>query len=103
MQTSAFGIGQIVHHRLFGYRGVIFDVDPAYAGSEQEYERMRQSRPPKDRPWYHLLVDGRPVTAYVAESNLAPERDLRPVEHPYLERLFRGFENGAYRPRLEAN
>lgn len=103
MQTSAFGIGQIVHHRLYGYRGVIFDVDPVYTGSEAWYEEMAPGRPPKDIPWYHLLVDGQPVTAYAPESNLAPEHDLRPVDHPYVEQFFRGFDNGVYRPRMEAN
>jgi heat shock protein HspQ len=50
-------VGQVVRHRLFDYRGVIYDVDPVFSLSEEWYEQMARSRPPKDQPWYHVLVD----------------------------------------------
>ena len=59
MQAKAkFAIGELIHHRLFDYRGVVFDVDPDFQGTEEWYTRVARSRPPKDQPWYHVLVDG---------------------------------------------
>lgn len=103
MYEAQFTIGQIVHHKLFGYRGVIFDVDPVFQGEEEWYERVAKSRPPKDLPWYHVLVDGQPATTYVAERNLAPELDLSPIRHPYVERFFSGQDDGVYRLRMGDN
>lgn len=103
MYESQFAIGQIVHHKLFGYRGVIFDVDPVFQGDETWYERVAKTRPPKDRPWYHVLVDGQPGTTYVAERNLAPEFDLSPIRHPFVERFFRGQNGGVYQLRMGGN
>jgi heat shock protein HspQ len=103
MLESAFSIGQIVHHRLFGYRGVIFDVDPDFQGTEEWYQEVARSRPPKDRPWYHVLVDGQPVTTYVAERNLEPGDNSAPIEHPLIEHFFRAFDNGSYALREPGN
>ena len=93
---SLFTIGQIMHHRLFGYRGVIYDVDPEFSGTQQWYEEMARSRPPRDRPWYHVLVDGAEHTTYVAERNLEPDAVQEPVRHPLLEHFFVRLEDGVY-------
>lgn len=93
---SVFAVGELVHHRLFDYRGVVIDVDPVFQLSEEWYDTVARSRPPKDRPWYHVLVDGATHTTYVAERNLEPDASRRPVEHPLLERYFTGFFNGRY-------
>lgn len=102
-RVAHFSIGRLVSHRLFGYRGVVFDVDPEFRLSEEWYEQMARSRPPKDRPWYHVLVDGSDRVTYVAERNLAPDTVGDPVRHPLLSELFEAFEDGVYRPRRRAN
>ena len=94
-----FSVGQLVHHRLFDYRGVVYDVDPTYQGTEEWYEQMARSRPPKDRPWYHVLVHDAPHATYVAERNLAPDEDGESVRHPDIEIWFEGFRDGAHVPR----
>jgi heat shock protein HspQ len=100
---ARFGIGERVHHRLFGYRGVVFDVDSEFAGSEEWYETVARTRPPKDRPWYHVLVHDALHTTYVAERNLEPDASEEPIRHPMVELLFDGFEDGCYRPRRSTN
>lgn len=96
MATPKFGIGQVVHHRKFDYRGVIVDVDAEYSGSEEWYELMARSRPPKDAPWYHVLVDGGMHSTYVAERHLEPDPSGQQVEHPALGEFFDRFEGGRY-------
>lgn len=96
-QTAAkFNVGQIIIHLKFGYRGVVFDVDPIFAESDEWYATMAKSRPPKDQPWYHVLVDGADYTTYVAERHLAPDQNEQPVAHPLIDDLFAGFANGRY-------
>ena len=65
-----YSVGQLIHHLLFDYRGVIVDVDPEFEGSEEWYQQMARSRPPKDKPWYHVLVSNAEHMTYVAERNL---------------------------------
>jgi heat shock protein HspQ len=103
MGKARFGIGQVVQHRLFDYRGVVVDVDPQFSGGDDWYERVARSRPPKDRPWYHVLVDGRPLQTYVAERNLERDTAGRPIQHPLLERYFAGFAAGRYQSRRSVN
>ena len=98
MSTALFEIGQIVHHRLFGYRGVVLDVDADFQGGDEWYEHMARSRPPKDQPWYHVLVDDSENNTYVAERNLEPATDLGPVRHHLLEEGLMRYENGRYLP-----
>ncbi len=100
---ARFSIGQLVHHSLFDYRGVIFDVDPVFLGTEEWYEKVAKSRPPKDRPWYHLLVDGADHTTYVAERHLAPDSSAEAVEHPLVQQLFAGLEDGVYLTNQHVN
>lgn len=95
--TTRFSIGQLIHHRLFDYRGVIVDVDRTFQGSEQWYQTVARSKPPKDKPWYHVLVDGSDHSTYVAERNLAADSLLQPIRHPSLDQFFSGFDQGRYR------
>ncbi len=94
---ARFALGHLVHHRRFDYRGVIFDVDATFQGTEEWYEEMARSRPPKDRPWYHVLVHDAQHTTYVAERNLEPDASQEPIRHPPLEHLLDEFSEGHYR------
>jgi len=100
---ARFAPGQLIHHRLFDYRGVVIDVDPVYQGSDQWYEQVARSRPPKDRPWYHVLVDGAEHTTYVAERNLEPDTSDRPIEHPLIGDYFSEFKGDGYITRQRWN
>lgn len=91
-----FSVGELVHHRLFDYRGVIVDVDPNFQGTEEWYEAVARSRPPKNKPWYHVLVHGAAHSTYVAERNLESDDSVEPINHPMLEKFFSKFENGTY-------
>ena len=91
-----YDIGHIVHHKLFDYRGVVVDVDPVFSLSEQWYEQVAKSRPPKDAPWYRVLVGGALHATYVAERNLEEDALGSPIEHPLLGDFFDAFENGHY-------
>ena len=103
-ETSAkFAVGQLVHHRLFDYRGAVVDVDPRFQGSEEWYEAVAQSRPPKDRPWYHVLVDGARHFTYVAERNLEPDETGRPIDHPAVGHFFVALGDHGYVPRTKGN
>jgi heat shock protein HspQ len=93
---ARFSIGELIHHRLFDYRGVIVDVDPVFQSSEEWYEKVAQSRPPKDKPWYHVLVDGADHSTYVAERNLDADDSSMPIRHPMVEQFFDRLENGRY-------
>lgn len=103
MIKAEFSIGQIVHHKLFDYRGVIYDVDPDFQGTEEWYEQVARSRPPKDKPWYHILVDRQMMQTYVAERNLEPDDLDEPIEHPLLDRFFEKSEGGFYVLRKTSN
>ena len=92
-----FFIGQLVHHIKFDYRGVIVDVDAEFAGTEEWYDKVARSRPPKDRPWYHVLVHDSNRMTYVAERHLEQDSSLQPINHPAVDVYFDGFENGVYR------
>ncbi len=101
MRTSEtkFSVGQLVRHHMFAYRGVIYDVDPVFDGSEEWYERIALSCPPKDRPWYHVLVHDGEHTTYVAERNLGPDDSGEPIRHPLLDELFESLRDGHYPTR----
>ena len=95
-RTATFAIGNLVHHRLFKYRGVVVDVDATFQSTEEWYAAMAKSRPPKDKPWYHVLVHGATHSTYVAEQNLELDTSEEPINHPMVERFFTGFEGGRY-------
>jgi len=105
MQTaqSNFSVGQIVFHLKFEYRGVIFDVDPVYSGSALWYEQVALSRPPKDKPWYHVLVDGTAHSTYVAERHLEADSSGKPIEHPHTGNYFSELKNGFYAPKISSH
>ena len=91
-----FSIGELIHHRLFDYRGVIVDVDRNFQATEEWYETVAKSRPPKDKPWYHVLVHGSIHSTYVAEQNLAADDSEEPINHPMLAHFFSNFVDGKY-------
>jgi heat shock protein HspQ len=94
--VAKFTVGQLIHHRLFDYRGVVIDVDPEFHGSEDWYSNVAQSKPPKDRPWYHVLVDGAAQRTYVAERNLEPDEEGGPVRHSDIDDYFQGLGDEGY-------
>ena len=100
---AQFAVGQLVHHRLFDYRGVVIDVDPYFKGTEEWYDHMARSQPPKDRPWYHVLVDGADMRTYVAERNLEADTQGTAITHPALADHFDHFANGGYVIRDKLN
>lgn len=102
---AKFAIGQVVRHRIFPFRGVIFDVDPQFANTEEWWLSIPEEiRPRKDQPFYHLLAENEQNTyvAYVSEQNLLPDETGEPVGHPHAAILFDHFEGGHYhiRPRI---
>ena len=103
MSDARFSPGQLVRHRLFDYRGVIADVDANYQGDIEWYEKMASSRPPKDAPWYHVLVHGAEHWTYVAERNLERDVSGEPIDHPDLSAIFKGFSDGQYNRRHGLN
>ena len=99
---ARFTIGELVRHRLFEFRGVIFDVDPVFANSEEWYEAIPEDmRPSKDQPFYHLLAENSEASyvAYVSQQNLVPDESEEPVDHPAISTMFDGLEDGRYRLR----
>jgi heat shock protein HspQ len=99
MSNPLFFIGQCIHHNKFDYRGVIIDVDGEFSGSDEWYEQVARSRPPKEKPWYHVLVDGSDQSTYVAERHLEADETGLPVSHPAVEYYFEAFDQGVYRIR----
>ncbi|MDJ0807828.1 MAG: heat shock protein HspQ [Gammaproteobacteria bacterium] len=89
-------IGQLVHHKLFDYRGVIYDVDPIFMLSDEWYEQVAKSRPPKDEPWYRVLVNDSDQETYVAQQNLEPDTTGEAINHPAVNDYFAGFADGQY-------
>jgi heat shock protein HspQ len=98
-----FYIGQLVYHNKFNYRGVIIDVDPQFMLPEAWYQRIAKSRPPKDQPWYRVLVHNSPQQTYVAQRNLTVDKCQEPINHPEIERYFSGFSDGKYNLGLRIN
>lgn len=103
MKQAKFAIGQIIKHKLFNYRGVIIDVDFNFLGSEEWYEKVARTKPPKDQPWYHVLVDNSIQQTYVAERNLEVSEVITPINHPVLESYFSRLESGQYIPLARKN
>lgn len=102
MKTAKFSIGQVVRHRIYPFRGVIFDVDPEYGNSDEWYENIPEEiRPAKDQPFYHLFAenDESEYIAYVSEQNLLEEENPEPVRHPQVDEVFERASDGSYMPR----
>ncbi len=103
-RSAKFPLGQVVRHRFFPFRGVIFDVDPVFANTEEWYQAIPQKiRPGKDQPFYHLLAENEdgPYTAYVSEQNLLLDETGRPVGHPDVGEMFGELKDGRYAPRKD--
>ena len=100
---AQFHVGQLVTHLKAAYRGVVFYVDPVFSATDVWYVMMARSQPPRDKPWYHVLVDGQTHTTYVAERHLTDADSAAPIRHPLVDELFYEFENGRYTHRLTQN
>ena len=101
---ARFAIGDVVRHRVFPFRGVVFDVDPVFANSEEWYAAIPEDiRPPKDQPFYHLLAENAEsnYVAYVSQQNLVADDEEGPVDHPAIDGMFDAFIGGRYRLRRE--
>jgi heat shock protein HspQ len=99
-----FSIGEVVRHRMFDFRGVVFDIDPVFANSDEWYEAIPQElRPPKDQPFYHLLAENSESSyiAYVSQQNLLRDNLGEPIDHPAIAGMFEEFSGGRYRLRRE--
>jgi heat shock protein HspQ len=102
MRTAKFTIGQVVKHRLFSFRGVIFDIDPVFDNTDEWYEAIpAEVRPRKDQPFYHLFAENSDTeyVAYVSEQNLLPDTSDTPVRHPQVAEVFVRDRKGGYKPR----
>jgi heat shock protein HspQ len=106
-RIAKFRIGQVVKHRVYPFRGVIFDVDPTFSNTEEWWQAIPEHvRPRKDQPFYHLLAENAEsvYVAYVSEQNLLPDDTGRPVRHPDVNRFFGKLTDGQYElNRRQAN
>ena len=106
-RTAKFRIGEVVRHRHFPFRGVIYDVDPVYANTEEWWLSIPEEvRPSRDQPFYHLLAENEETTyvAYVSEQNLVLDESGVPVSHPHVSLMFAGVKDGRYIPTsIQAN
>jgi heat shock protein HspQ len=105
-RVAKYRIGQIVRHRYFPFRGVIFDVDPVFANTEEWWLAIPEEiRPVKDQPFYHLLAENAESTyvAYVSEQNLLLDDDRKPVAHPDIDEFFSHMADGGYVRRQRLN
>ncbi len=103
---AKFSIGQVVRHRLFPFRGLIFDIDPTFANTDAWWLAIPEEiRPHKDQPFYHLYAENADSTylAYVSEQNLLPDDSGKPLRHPDISEHFERESNGHYRLRDGAN
>lgn len=102
VRDAKFHLGQVVRHRFYPFRGVIFDVDPEFANTEEWWLAIPEDkRPRKDQPYYHLYAENDETTyvAYVSEQNLLPDETGRPVRHPQVAEAFGELRDGTYRPK----
>ena len=101
-RTAKFTIGQVVRHRLFPFRGVVFDIDPEFDNTEEWWLSIPEEvRPSKDQPFYHLFAENAEAeyVAYVSEQNLLLDTSGQPMRHPQVREIFETDDKGSYRPR----
>ncbi|SSC66679.1 unnamed protein product [Ciceribacter selenitireducens ATCC BAA-1503] len=101
-RTAKFGIGEVVRHKVFPFRGVVFDVDPEFANSEDWWNAIpAEVRPAKDQPFYHLLAenDEAEYVAYVSEQNLEKDLSEEPLRNPQIQQIFVREQAGRYKPK----
>ena len=99
VKTSKFSIGDVVKHKHFNFRGVIYDVDFEFSNSEAWYKSIPKNvRPRKNQPFYHLLAENNEITyeAYVSEQNLVSDNSNEPIKHPLIEEIFTGKKGSGY-------
>lgn len=99
---ARFAPGDIVRHRMFDFRGIVFDIDPVFANSEEWYDAIPEEiRPAKEQPYYHLLAENGDSSyiAYVSQQNLVADSDGGPIDHPQIDAMFEGLDDGRYRVR----
>lgn len=99
-QSAKYGIGQVVKHRKYAFRGVVYDVDPVFANTEEWWLSIpEEMRPRKDQPFYHLFAENAETEyiAYVSEQNLLPDTSGEPVRHPQVDEIFVRDGDGDYR------
>jgi len=104
VRSAKFQIGQVVRHRVYPFRGVIFDIDPSFSNTEEWYRSIPQEvRPAKDQPFYHLLAENAESSyvAYVSQQNLVPDEEGEPIDHPAIGTLFEGFDGTSYKLKPE--
>lgn len=102
IRSAKFKIGEVVKHRLYPFRGVVFDIDPEFDNTEEWWESIPADvRPHKDQPFYHLFAENAEseYIAYVSEQNLIPDTSEAPIRHPQVAEVFERDERGSYRPR----
>ena len=102
--SPTFNIGDVVKHKLYQFRGVIVDIDPEFANSEEWYQSIPEdSRPKKDQPFYHLLAENSETfySAYVSQQNLLPDSESGPIHHPDIDDLFSDVEISRYLPNFK--
>lgn len=101
-RIAKYKIGQVVRHRLFPFRGVVFDIDPEFDNTEEWWLSIPEEvRPEKDQPFYHLFAENAETeyVAYVSEQNLLPDTSGQPIRHPQVQEVFEPDDEGSYRPR----
>ena len=99
INKAKFSIDDIVKHKHFDFRGVIYDVDFEFNNSEEWYQSIpKDVRPKKDQPFYHLLAENNEITyeAYVSEQNLTSDDSNEPIKHPLIEEIFTGKKGSSY-------
>jgi heat shock protein HspQ len=102
MRNAKYKLGQVLRHRVFPFRGVVFDIDPVFNNTDEWYEAIpAEVRPHKDQPFYHLYAENAETEyiAYVSEQNLLPDTSNEPIRHPQVAEVFVRDEKGSYRPR----
>ena len=101
--SAKFSVGQLVQHALFNYRGAVIDVDPVFENDDDWYEQVALSRPPKDKPWYRVLVHNTVHETYVAERNLQTDNSTEAINHPMVNSYFDEFSKGRYSMQRQFN
>ena len=102
IRSAKYTIGQVVRHRVYPFRGVVFDIDPLFSNTEEWYQSIpAEVRPHKDQPYYHLFAENAETeyVAYVSEQNLLPDDSGEPLRHPQVAEIFDRDDEGSYRPR----
>lgn len=100
-RAAKFSIGEVVKHRIYAFRGVIFDVDPEFSNTEEWWDSIPEDvRPRKDQPYYHLFAENEETeyVAYVSEQNLLHDTSGDPVRHPQVSEVFENIKDGRYQP-----